>query len=119
MMLFKKDPHDPKLVYSILYCYYTVFYLQVKCRVDDFNYEIYMFAGQEILQKALVLTALGMIPILLFGKPLYMLWQRTQRPSSYANIEDEGLGAEGETSGEQHEEGFGDILIIQGGTDLI
>ena len=102
MMLFKKDPHDPKLV---------------KCRVDDFNYEIYMFAGQETLQKALVLTALLMIPIMLLGKPLYILWHRSQRPPSYANIEDEGLGAEGESSGEQQEEGFGDILIIQGEVD--
>ena len=103
-MLFKKDPHDPKLV---------------KCQVDGFDYEIYMFAGQETLQKALVLTALMMIPIMLFGKPFYILWQRRQRPPNYANIEEEGLGAEGEGSGEQHEEGFGDILIIQGGADLM
>ena len=104
MMLFKKDPHDPKLV---------------KCQVDGFNYEIYMFAGQETLQKALVLTALLMIPIMLFGKPLYILWHRIQRPASYANIEDEGLGADGEGGGEQHKEGFGDILIIQGGSDPV
>ena len=104
MMLFKKDPHDPKLV---------------KCQVDGFNYEIYMFPGQEILQKALVLTALMMIPIILLGKPFYILWHRMQRPPSYANIEEEGQGAEGEGSGEQEEEGFGDILIIQGGTILI
>ena len=104
MMLFKKDPHDPKLV---------------KCQVDGFNYEIYMFAGQETLQTALVLTALLMIPIMLFGKPLYILWQRCQRLTSYANIEDEGLGADGEGVGEQHEEGFGDILIIQGGSDPV
>ena len=104
MMLFKKDPHDPKLV---------------QCQVDGFDYEIYMFAGQQTLQMALVLTALLMIPIMLFGKPFYILWQRCQRPPSYVDIEEEGLGADGEGSGEQHEEGFGDILIIQGLTGLV
>ena len=97
MMLFKKDPHDPKLD---------------KCRVDNFNYEIFMFPGQDILQKVLVLTALMVIPIMLFGKPLYILWQRIQRRRSYTSIEE--AGPEPSNVAHQEEEGFGDILIIQG-----
>ena len=97
MMLFKKDPHDPKLE---------------KCRVNNFNYEIFMFPGQETLQKVLVLTALMVIPIMLFGKPLYILWQRIQRRRNYASIEEEGQDLR--AGDHQEEEGFGDILIIQG-----
>ena len=97
MMLFKKDEHDPKLD---------------KCRVNDFNYEIFMFPGQKTLQMGLVLTALMVIPIMLFGKPLFILWQRLQRRVNYTSIEEEGQ----ELSNGEHEEeeGFGDILIIQG-----
>ena len=97
MMLFKKDEHDPKLD---------------KCRVNDFNYEIFMFPGQKTLQMGLVLTALMVIPIMLFGKPLFILWQRLQRRVNYTSIEEEGQEL---SNGEQEEEeGFGDILIIQG-----
>ena len=95
MMLFKKDQHDPKLD---------------KCRVNDFNYEIFMFPGQDSIQKGLVLTALMVIPIMLFGKPLYILVQRIQRRQNYTSIDQEGQVL---SNGEE-EEGFGDILIIQG-----
>ena len=45
------------------------------CHVDGMNYEIYMFHGQAALQKFLVLTAVMMVPIMLFGKPFYKLYK--------------------------------------------
>merc|ERR1719153_315116 len=54
-----------------------------------------------------------MIPILLFGKPLYVLCNRRQRRAHYDSIRD-GLLDDDELSEDQEEEGFGEILIIQG-----
>ena len=56
MVLFKKAEVDEKLV---------------ACRVDGFNYDIYMFPGQAGLQKFLIVYGLLMVPIMLFGKPAY------------------------------------------------
>ena len=55
MMLFKKSEPDPKLD---------------KCHVNGMNYELFMFPYQDTIQKALVVMAVLMIPIMLFGKPL-------------------------------------------------
>merc|ERR1719468_278316 len=60
-----------------------------------------------------------MIPIMLFGKPLVIMWDRWQRRLNYASIQssEEEDAVEGEGPEEvvrEEEEGFGDILIIQG-----
>ena len=56
MMLFKKS--DPKLD---------------KFHVDGMNYELFMFLYQDTIQMALVVVAVLMIPIMLFGKPLVII----------------------------------------------
>lgn len=58
MMLFKKAEPDPKLD---------------KCHVNGMNYELFMFPYQDTIQKALVVVAVMMIPIMLFGKPLVII----------------------------------------------
>ena len=58
MMLFKKSEPDPKLKH---------------CHVNGMNYELFMFPYQETIQKALVVIAVLMIPIMLLGKPLVII----------------------------------------------
>ena len=60
MMLFKEADVDENLE---------------ECHVNGMNYEIYMYAGQAIVQKALVLTGVLMVPIMLLGKPLHKLYR--------------------------------------------
>ena len=100
MMLFKNDPPDPALK---------------ACHVDGLNSDVYMFSFQGTLQKILVVGGVLMIPILLFGKPLYILWKRKQRRSHYDSIRD-GLLDDDEMSESENEneEAFSEILIIQG-----
>ena len=101
MMLFKKNEVDKKLV---------------DCHVGNMDYEWFMFPGQEQLQPVLVIVAVLMIPIMLFGKPLTILWKRWQMRQNYASINEDTLD-EGESidnHGDDEESGFGDILIIQG-----
>ena len=57
-MLFKKAEPDPKLKH---------------CHVNGMNYELFMFPYQETIQKALVVIAVLMIPIMLLGKPLVII----------------------------------------------
>ena len=97
MMLFKSPDVDVKMD---------------KCHVgtgsDEMNYEIYMYHGQEYLQKFLVCTGVLMVPIMLLGKPLHILYKRRQR--QYNNMDDELLA-----SHDPHDnEDFGGILINQG-----
>ena len=50
------------------------------CHVKDgLNYEIYMYPGQAGLQSFLTLLGVLMIPIMLLGKPCFILWRRRQR----------------------------------------
>jgi len=85
------------------------------CHVEgELNYEVYMYHGQAGLQKFLVLIGVLMIPIMLFGKPAFIMWQRRQRAGRYANLGDELLEP-GETQGGDHDQdGFGEIMINQG-----
>ena len=99
-MLFKKNEVDQKLH---------------KCHVGDMTYEWFMFPGQETLQPVLVIIAVLMIPIMLLGKPLTILWKRFQMRQNYASINDEPVeDGENVHHHDEEESGFGDILIIQG-----
>jgi len=81
------------------------------CHVDGMNYEIYMFHGQAALQKFLVLTAVMMVPIMLFGKPFYKLYKRMQEASRRESMSDDLLGGDEDLP---EEENFGEIMITQG-----
>ena len=65
-----------------------------------------------------MVIAVLMIPIMLLGKPLVIMWDRWQRRLNYASIQSSEEGEEDTEETEQvdteEEEGFGDILIIQG-----
>jgi len=98
MMLFKNDPADPNLV---------------ECHQDGLESDIFMFRFQGTLQKVLVITGVLMIPIMLLGKPLYILFKRRQRRAHYDSIRD-GLLDDGDGSADIEEDGFGEIMINQG-----
>lgn len=59
MMLFKAADPDSKL--------------SAICK----GHETYMYAGQQQVQRVLVLIGLLMVPIMLFGKPLHIHFGRT------------------------------------------
>merc|ERR1712172_93700 len=96
MMLFKAADHDKNLL---------------DCKVGDQIFDVYMFSFQQKLQQVLVITGVLMIPIMLLGKPLYILNKRRKRRAEYEEMRDDLLG-----DSEQLEEevGFGEIMINQG-----
>ena len=77
------------------------------CHKNGMNYEIYMYPGQAGLQRTLLVFGVLMVPIILLGKPLHILYNRRQR--RYNGLEDELLA-----SSDHAEEGFGEIMINQG-----
>merc|ERR1719341_2676521 len=83
------------------------------CHVNGMNYEIYMYAGQAMVQKALVLTGVLMVPIMLLGKPLHKLYRKRQEAARRGTMRDDLLGEDDGPDGEE-EEGFGEIMITQG-----
>merc|ERR1711974_522365 len=97
MMLMKAADHDEELI---------------NCVSDGIPTDLYMYRGQETFQKILVIVAVLMIPVMLFGNPVYTLITRRRRNASYVEIRDELL--ESEEGGEGEEEGFGELMIIQG-----
>uniref|UniRef100_A0A0C9PQQ8 V-type proton ATPase subunit a n=1 Tax=Fopius arisanus TaxID=64838 RepID=A0A0C9PQQ8_9HYME len=93
----------------------------------------YMFAGQAALQKVLVLAALACVPVLLLGKPLWFLFNRSLTnkkkrrghgvPSQDIELQTDIVvnasnggtgGAVGSGHSDEHEEdSFGEIMIHQ------
>eukprot|EP00095_Tigriopus_kingsejongensis_P004409 snap_masked-scaffold93_size381549-processed-gene-2.18 protein:Tk04409 transcript:snap_masked-scaffold93_size381549-processed-gene-2.18-mRNA-1 annotation:"vacuolar proton translocating atpase 116 kda subunit a" len=94
MMLFKGADPDPKLV-SI-------------CK----GRETFMYPGQYYVQVFLVLSGVLMVPIMLFGKPVYTVLTRRARRRNYEPMADQLLDAEGGTS---LEEGNDDQVEIRNG----
>merc|ERR1719153_1459440 len=83
------------------------------CHSNDKYLEIYMYPGQAGLQSFLVMFGVLMIPIMLFGKPAFIMYKRRQRRAAYGTLRDELL--ESDHGGQQaEEEGFGEIMINQG-----
>merc|ERR1711997_857939 len=77
-----------------------------KCHMGSMNYENFMYPGQEGLQSALLFIGVLMVPIMLLGKPLNILYKRRQ--SRYHGIGDE-LDPNPECA-----EPFSEIMINQG-----
>merc|ERR1712013_950020 len=83
------------------------------CHVGNKYLEVYMYPGQAGLQSFLVMFGVLMIPIMLLGKPAFILYQRRQRRAAHGTLRDELL--ESDHGGQQaEEEGFGEIMINQG-----
>merc|ERR1719352_1538903 len=82
------------------------------CHSNDKYLEIYMYPGQAGLQSFLVLLGVLMTPIMLFGKPAFIMYKRRQRQAAYGALRDELLESDG--PGHVEEEGFGEIMINQG-----
>lgn len=84
MMFFKWYYYSPKVVGRFSpACAPSVLILFINMMLFKHNTppepcEEYMFDGQEILQKILVFSALICIPVLLLGKPLYIMHTRKQ-----------------------------------------
>lgn len=89
----------------------------------------YMFEGQDILQLILLLSALLCIPVMLFGKPLFILFskRKSQGRKIYSNgsasqdielqaQELPGAGTSKDTAAEDHsheDDSFGELMIHQ------
>jgi len=82
------------------------------CHTNGKLLDIYMYPGQAGLQSFLVLLGVLMIPIMLFGKPAFVMYKRRQRRAAYGALRDELLESDG--PGHVEEEGFGEIMINQG-----
>ena len=96
MMLHKKADIDMKMA---------------GCHAENgMNYEVDMYPGQQGLQGFLVLVGVLMIPVMLLGKPAFILYRRRQR-AQYGPLG--GAGEEGEGAAAQ-EEDFSEIMINQG-----
>ena len=54
-----------------------------------------------------------MVPIMLLGKPMFIMYKRKQARARYGSLRDELLEPQQEEGG-QEEEGFGEIMINQG-----
>ena len=54
-----------------------------------------------------------MVPIMLLGKPMFIMYKRKQARARYGSLRDELLEPQEEEGG-QEEEGFGEIMINQG-----
>ena len=102
MMLFKAAEPDDKLD---------------KCHVDGQYYELFMFPYQQQLQMGLVITAVLMIPIMLFGKPILTICKRQSKRPQYQSIGDETSenvdSPAPDNSEHEAEESFGDLMVLQ------
>lgn len=79
------------------------------CHGDNgMNYELWMYAGQRQIQTVLLVFGVLMVPVMLFGKPFYIMYNRRQ--SRYRGIEDDPLAP----SSGHDQDGFGEIMINQG-----
>merc|ERR1712025_1306333 len=83
-----------------------------KCH-QGLNYEIYMYPGQQGLQQLLLVVGVAMIPVMLLGKPLFIMYRRKQARARYSSLRDELLEPQHEEGGHE-EEDFGEIMINQG-----
>merc|ERR1712241_1311639 len=83
-----------------------------KCH-QGLNYEIYMYPGQQGLQQLLLVVGVAMIPVMLLGKPLFIMYRRRQARARYSSLRDELLEPQHEEGGHE-EEDFGEIMINQG-----
>merc|ERR1719334_3094236 len=72
-----------------------------------------MYAHQSGLQKFLLFSGVLMIPVMLLGKPLFILYRRRQARAQYGALRDDMLEPHQE-GGDREEEAFGEIMINQG-----
>jgi len=77
-----------------------------KCHTDSVNYDIYMYYGQSGLQRFLLVVGVLMVPIMLLGKPLHIVYKRRERQRDRYR----GIGNDAASQ----EEPFGEIMINQG-----
>lgn len=99
MMLMKKADVDPKME---------------KCH-EYLDYDIYLYPGQMQIQTMLLIIGVAMIPVMLLGKPLYIVYKRRQSSSSYGNLhERDELLESPNDAGSHGGEDFGEIMINQG-----
>jgi len=99
MMLTKKADYDPKLE---------------KCHIkDELDYDIYMFFGQEALQKMLLYLALVSVPVMLLGKPIFVMVKRRQAREGRSNDDELLLSNSMQREGED-ETPFGELMINSG-----
>ncbi|KMQ94637.1 vacuolar proton translocating atpase subunit a isoform 1 [Lasius niger] len=89
----------------------------------------YMFEGQDILQKVLLFSALACVPVMLFGKPLFIICSKKLKtpgkiysngsPSQDIELQPQEVQSAGTSSdaagghGHKEDDGFGELMINQ------
>ena len=68
-----------------------------------------MYAGQPGVQTVLLLLCFLSVPVMLFGKPLFLRWQNARNP--HRPVGGHGHGGD---AGADHVFKFGDVMIHQG-----
>merc|ERR1712240_59647 len=71
------------------------------------------YPGQQGLQQLLLVLGVAMIPVMLLGKPLFIMYRRRQARARYSSLRDELFEPQHEEGGHE-EEDFGEIMINQG-----
>jgi V-type H+-transporting ATPase subunit a len=115
----KSDPFSEHCAPNLLITFINMMLMKqadVDMKMDgchrDLNYDIYMYPGQQGIQQLLLILGVAMIPIMLLGKPLFIMYQRKQTRARYGSLRDELLEPQPEAGGE--EEDFSEIMINQG-----
>ncbi|XP_026322530.1 V-type proton ATPase 116 kDa subunit a-like [Hyposmocoma kahamanoa] len=70
----------------------------------------YMYDGQETLQKTFLAFAFLCVPVMLFGKPIYMVWEKRKRKQYRQGVES---GDTTEVANTHNSEAMGELLITQ------
>jgi len=99
MMLTKEADVDPKLS---------------ACHVPGINYDIYMFPGQEAIQKFLLFTALLVVPVMLLGKPVFVVIKRRAASSRRGQGGDDELLLSTSHGDDEEETPFSELMINSG-----
>ncbi|KAF7995543.1 hypothetical protein HCN44_006650 [Aphidius gifuensis] len=132
----KTDPRDSQCAPSVLITFINMMLFN---EPKNETCSGYMFGGQAILQKVFIFAALLCIPVMLLGKPLWMLYTKNKRtknhqqqpqqnngvtqtqdielqdsvsiPSNGGNVE--VINDADKHSSEHDEEDFGDLMVHQ------
>ncbi|KAK3917376.1 V-type proton ATPase 116 kDa subunit a1 [Frankliniella fusca] len=126
------EPWGTRCAPSVLITFINMVLVSANSKVEGCNQ--YMFGGQEEIQRAFLVIALLMVPVLLLGKPIYIkMSARRQathqvlKPATNGDVSNNGIEMTGASDPEQgghvqprggqdhgeHGESFSDVMVHQ------
>ncbi|XP_050427792.1 V-type proton ATPase 116 kDa subunit a 1-like [Adelges cooleyi] len=109
-------PKSPACAPSILITFINMVLFKDNPPLEHCN-TVYMFSGQETLQKCLVFVAVLCVPIMLFAKPICVMRQKekhVQLVNGHATTENGNAERAGGGHGGHGENEIGELFIYQG-----